>query len=253
MTSQRKNHGRGHSYWIDGEKVPGVTTILGTGYPKAALVNWAAETTAGYAVDHWADLAELPLSQRLKQLVRARFEVQKTAALRGTRVHEYAQQLAAGEEIDVPDEYLGHVDAYLAFARDWQPQELAVERPVFSRRRRYGGTPDLIARLADGQIWLLDWKTSEKGVFPDNVLQLAALRFADYMLDDQDAEVPLPAIDQTGIVSVRADGYDLVPVEANEDAYRTFLYVREVARYVDDDRDNWVGDALRPPIRTEVA
>jgi len=245
-TSARRNHGRGHSYYIDGAKVPGVTTILGAGYPKAALVNWAAETTAGYAVDHWDELAELPPSQRLKRLERARWDVQKAAALRGTIVHDYADRLAAGEEVTPPDEYVGHVDAYLDFVRDWEPDELYVEAPVFSRRYSYAGTPDLIARLADRRVWLLDWKTAAKGVFLDNVLQLAALRFAEYVLDG-DVEVPIPPIDAAGIVWLRGDGYDLIPVEANERAFLVFRAVKHVAGYVDGERDDWVGNALMPP------
>lgn len=246
-SSHRRNHGRGHSYYIDGVKVPSVTGILGDGYPKAALINWAAETTAGYAVDNWDELGELSPSARIKQLERARWDVQKEAALRGTVVHEYADRLAGGEDVTPPDEYVGHVDAYLEFVREWEPTELYVEAPVFSRRWRYAGTPDVIARLADERTWLLDWKTAAKGVFLDNVLQLAALRFAEYTVDAAGAEVPLPTIDAAGIVWLRADGYDLIPVEATERAFRTFLAVKLVAGYVTGDRDNWVGNALMPP------
>jgi len=246
-TSLRRNHGRGHSYYIDGAKVPGVTTVLGNGYPKPALVNWAAKETAGYAVDNWDELAELTPSKRLAALERARWDVQKAASVRGTAVHEYAQRLAAGEDVTPPDDLIGHVDAYLAFVADWQPLELLVERPVFSRRRMYAGTPDLIAELADGRTWLLDWKTTGKGVFLDNVLQLAALRHAEYIVGDDGAEQPLPPIDAAGIVWLRADGYDLIPIQADETAFRIFLYVKELAGYVTGDAEDWIGDALRPP------
>jgi hypothetical protein len=47
----RKNHGRGHTYYINGTKVDGVTTIIGNGLPKPALVNWAARCAADEAVD----------------------------------------------------------------------------------------------------------------------------------------------------------------------------------------------------------
>lgn len=247
MTSERKNHGRGHSYWIDGVKVPGVTTVLGDGYPKAALVDWAANETAGYAVDHWDDLAELAPSRRLETLKRARWDVSKAASVRGTTVHEYAQRLARGEEIEPPDELIGHVDAYLLFVEQWQPRELLVEQPVFSRKWGYAGTLDLIATLADGRTWLLDWKTTGKGVYLDNVLQLAALRNAEYTVNGDGAETAIPQIDRAGIVWLRADGYDLVPLEADEKAFRTFLYVKQVAGFVKADRENWIGDALRPP------
>jgi hypothetical protein len=65
MTIERRNHGRGHSYLVDGQKLPGVTTILNT-LPKNALVEWAGKTTANYAVDYWAELAELTPSKRLR-------------------------------------------------------------------------------------------------------------------------------------------------------------------------------------------
>jgi hypothetical protein len=242
--TRRINRGRGHSYELDGVKVPGVTTVLSKGYPKDALIKWAAETTAGYAVDNWEALGGLPPSERLKEIEGGRFRVQRAAALRGTTIHTYAERLAAGEEVEVPDEYAGHVDAYLAFVEEWQPAELLVERPVFSRKYQYAGTPDLFAVLRDGQTWLLDWKTGGKGVFLDHVLQLAALRYAEFVLDDDGNEVPVPRVDRAGIVWLRADGYDLVPVEAGEEAFFVFRCVKWLADFVTDDRDRWVGDAL---------
>jgi hypothetical protein len=249
---RRRNHGRGHSYYIGETKVPGVTTALGDGYPKPALVDWAARETAGYAIDHWDELAELTPSKRLAALARARFEVQQEASLRGTRVHEYAQRLAAGETVEVPDEYRDHVDAYLRFAEEWQPAELYVEAPVFSLRYGYAGTPDLIAELVDGQVWLLDWKTSSRGAYPDHVLQLAACRYGEYVLDPNLGPVPMPAVDACGIVWLRADGYDLLPVDADRRAFELFLYVKAVARFVKSDREEWIGDAVLPPARREA-
>jgi hypothetical protein len=37
--TRRVNRGRGHSYLLDGAPVPGVTTILGQGMPKPALID----------------------------------------------------------------------------------------------------------------------------------------------------------------------------------------------------------------------
>jgi hypothetical protein len=247
-TSVRKNHGRNHSYYIDGAKVPGITTALNKGFPKPALVDWAAGATADYALDHWDELGELSPSKRHNELKRARFETQDEAKLRGTLIHKYAHQLAAGEEILVPDEYRDHVDRYLDFVRDWEPRELLVERPFFSRTHRYAGTPDLVAELVDGAVWMLDWKTGAKhGVYLEHVLQLAAARFAEYVVDDTGAEVPPPAVDRCGIVWLRADGYDLYPVEADARAFALFRMVLRVAEYIEAGLENVVGDALLPP------
>jgi hypothetical protein len=56
--------------------------------------------------------------------------------------------------------------------------------------------------------------------------------------------VPVPRVDRAGIVWLRADGYDLVPVEAGEEAFFVFRCVKWLADFVTDDRDRWVGDAL---------
>jgi hypothetical protein len=245
--TRRINRGRGHSYLLDGEPVLGVTTITDGGVPKPALVDWAARETAGYAVDHWEELAELTLSKRLRLLEKARYESSRGGAARGTDVHKLAQRLAAGEEITVPEELEGFVDSYLAFDKDWQPRELLVEVPVFHRRFRYAGTLDLIAELRDGRTALLDWKTGASGIWPETALQLAAYRFAEFWLGDDLAEHPLPEIDFAGAVWLRADGYDLYPVDASEATFRIFRYAQQIAAFGGEPRERFIGESLRPP------
>src|SRR5262249_46349622 len=89
----RKNHGRGHTYYIDGGKVDGVTTILSTGPPKPALVRWAANTAAELAVNEWDELACLPVADRLKRIADGPNVARDTAAVRGTRIHALADRL----------------------------------------------------------------------------------------------------------------------------------------------------------------
>lgn len=247
--TRRINRGRSHSYILDGDKADSITWAINAGVPKPGLIPWSGEKVTDYAIDHWEDLCELKPSERRKLLLAAPNEARNAAALRGTIVHGLAQRLYEHPDVDVevPDEYRDHVDAYLRFVDEWRPRELLVERPVFSRRWRYAGTPDLIAELADGLVWLLDWKTAASGVWPEMALQLAAARYADFYLDDEGLEQPVPPVDATGIVWLRADGYDLIPVAADEQAYRVFLHALHVARFAQeakDQRDQWVGDAL---------
>jgi hypothetical protein len=249
--TRRINRGRGHSYLLDGERADGVTWVLSNGIPKRALIGWAANTTAAYAVDRWSELSELKPSERLRALEKARFADTDAALVRGTNVHKLAQRLAAGEEVAVPEPLVGHVDAYLAFVHDWQPQEILVETVVANRQYRYMGTLDLIARLADGQTWIVDWKTAASGIWPESALQLSAYAACDFYLDDQGAEQPMPKIEQAGCVWLRADGYDLVPVDAGPDTYRIFLYAQQVARFTDQPRERYVLEALEPP-RSEM-
>ena len=249
---RRRNYGKGHSY-IDaaGRKVPGVTTIIGDGVPKPALINWAANTTAAYAVDHWDELTETAPSARLKKLQDSRYADRDAAANRGIQVHKLAEKLVAGQEVEVPDELAGHVEAYVKFLDDWDVQALLSEFVVVSHRHGYAGTGDLIADLRHPEQpgatvrWLLDVKTSRSGVFGETGLQLAGYRYADVYMDGQ-TEHPMPTVDRTGVVHVRSNGYDLVPVEAGPDVHRSLLYVQQVKRFVDQARE-LVGDALLPP------
>ncbi len=248
MTGQtgRKNHGRGHSYLLDGAKVPGVTTIIGNGLPKPALMKWGIRTVANCAVDRWDELADMRPSERLKTLESSPYADRDAAAKRGTEVHGLAERLTRGEEIVVPEELAGHVEACVKFLDDWEPEPLVVERPVFNRKHKYGGTLDLIARLNDGLVWLLDNKTNRSGPFGDTAFQLAAYRYAEFYLDDNGEERPMPQIDRVGVVWLRADGYDLVPFEAGPQQHREFLYIAQVAQAAERSRD-YKGPALEVP------
>jgi hypothetical protein len=250
--TRRINRGRGHSYLLDGAPVDGVTRALSEGYPKPALVDWASRTAAGYAVDHWDELAELGIAERLRKIEKARWEVTSAATFRGTAVHELAQQLQAGLEVTVPDELVGHVDAYLRFVQEWKPREILVESPVFSREFSYAGTVDLVADLIDDRRWLLDWKTSKGEPYPEVALQLAAYRYAEFALVD-DTEQPMPRIDATGVVWLRADGYDLIEIDAGPAAFEAFGAVQTVAQFRAEPREHWIGQMLEPPHREEAA
>lgn len=244
----RKNHGRGHSYWIDGVKVPGVTTILNQGLPKPALVNWAARTAAELAVDQWDALAQLPPSERLKRISKAHDAARTTAAVRGTRVHALAEPLSRGEEVAVPEALAGRVESCVKFLDDFGVEILMTEAPVLSRKWGYGGTFDLGTRLhaLGGTVWLLDYKTSGSGVYGDTAYQLAAYRYGDFTLDAEGREIPLPEFDEAGVVWLRDDGYDLYPFHADRGVFRQFLYIQQCARAAEDCRD-YRGDALLPP------
>jgi hypothetical protein len=245
---KRVNRGRSHSY-VDtdtGQTIPGVTTILGDGLPKPALIGWAANTTAEYAVDRWEELAALTPSKRLKELQAARFADRDAAAGRGTAVHKLAEQLVAGKDIEVPDPLRGHVEAYVDFLDQWDVQPQVIEGVVVNYKHRYAGTLDLIADVRGRGTWLLDVKTARSGVWPDNALQLAAYRFAE-KLAGPNGEHPMPQVHGCAVVHVRADGYSVVPVDAGPDIFRTFLYVAQLWRWANDTSKTVVGEQWPAP------
>jgi hypothetical protein len=277
----RKNHGRNHSYHrvIDDDggtmKVSGVTTIISDGLPKPALIGWAAGSVADFVADnlskgkdghYYADElveairelaveAKRPLPEKLSRTAIAKAlsglpnSQRDKAGNRGTEVHDIARRLAEGEEVVVPEELKGHVQSYMDFRADWDPYDEIVELPVFSRKHMYGGTLDLGCRLRKAAhlgFSLIDIKTSRSGPFGEVALQLAGYRFADFYVDDDGVEVPMPEFDSVHVLWLRADGYDLYPVEADVTEHRAFLYVQQVAMFQARSRD-LIGEALIPP------
>jgi hypothetical protein len=264
----RKNTAKGH-YYLDadtGERVPGVTTIVGDGMPKPALLNWAGEATAEYAVDNWDSLAGLSYSERLKKIKGGRYEKRDAASNKGTAVHAMAERLIAGEKVTVPDELTGYVDACVRFLDEFDVRQVHVEAVVYSETNHHVGTCDLIAdvllpdmpeyahisRGEDGYSrGLLDWKTSKSGIFGDVALQLTPYRFSEWLINPESGEVEvMPDVDFCAGIHLRPDGYSFVPLTCDEDVYRDFLYVKEVARIVGGLRD-LVGDVIVPPTASQ--
>lgn len=251
---KRRNYGRGHSYYLGDRKLDGVTTIISQGLPKPALVNWAANTAAALAVDEWDTLAELPPSERMKRISKAPDASRNAAAVRGTQVHALADKLAQGEEVAVPDELAGHVDACVKFLDEWQPQTLYTERPVYHEKYLYAGTFDLLVGMDDGDgmaTWLLDFKTSKSGAYGDTAFQLAAYANATHYQRPDGSVHVMPPVDRCAVVWLRADGYDLYPYHVTPAVFREFLYIQQVARAASQSRD-YKGDALTPPGRSNA-
>jgi hypothetical protein len=245
--TRRINRGRGHSYVLDNAPADGITKVINDGVPKPNLIDWAARETAGYAVDFWDELAELGVAERLRRLERARFDSVRKAGVRGTDVHELAQRLSSGQPVDVPEHLTGHVDAYLEFVKVWEPDELVVEATVGNRKYGYMGTLDVIARLRDGQLWLLDWKTAGSGIWPENALQLAAYRNAEFMLEPHDgSERLMPTVDRAGCVWLREDGFDLIPVDTGPEVFRLFLYAQQLAHFTAEEKETYIYPAVTP-------
>lgn len=263
MPITRRNHGKGHSYADEnGLKIPGVTTLVDDGFPKKALQKWAVEVTADYAIDHWEELSALLPSERRKRLTKAQYETTSKAAARGTKVHDLADRLIHGEEVAIPQDMDGYVQAAVDFIDEFDVIPVAAEFTVWSEAWRWAGTCDLVADLLDSEDpepdpalkrrvrWLLDFKTKEKesGVFGDAALQLAPYRCAERMIDPvTGAEQPMIEVDRCGIVQLYKNGsYRLIPVEAGVPEYTIFQYVQQVALWIDGNR-SLVGEPITPP------
>lgn len=161
MTEEFAAKAQAHTryYCADGERVPGVTTILNV-LNKPALVPWANKLgLQGIDTRKYVD----------------------AAALVGTLAHEMVEYYLRGERLDLrgysPDDVQRARKAFRKFvmwAKAHKIESLLLEEPLVAEGYRFGGTIDWYG-LRDGVPALIDFKTS-KALYPEHLLQVAAYR-----------------------------------------------------------------------------
>ena len=242
---------KGH-YYKDGagHRIPGVTTILGDGVPKPALINWAANATAEWAVDNWDELADMSHSVRLAKLKGARYDTSDKAKKRGTEVHQYGERLVKGEAVQgIPDELRGHVEAYVRFLDKFDVDPVLIETPIVNYTIGYAGTLDLVADITDTdgerRRVLLDLKTNEKGIFGETALQLAAYRYAEFYQDPNGTEHEMPKVWGCGAILISSETAELIPTISGSEQFKSFRIAAAMREIVNTGRD-LVGTAIKP-------
>lgn len=144
-------------YEIDGEKVPGVTTVLSRFKESGALMYWA-----------WKQGTEGKDFRETKQ----------AAADAGTLAHDMVEADLYGASFEIGgaskeayEKAIGAFKAYQEWKRQTALQVVESEVSLVSRVHGFGGTLD--ALLVQGALSLGDWKTSNS-IYADYLLQLAA-------------------------------------------------------------------------------
>ena len=156
----------------DGEKLSGVTTIIGgnLGWNKQALMWWAnqqglegkshRDKTAAETGTLCHALIEAEIWARLKQSI-----------LKVANEIEGLKKTLTTEQIDMARQGLENFKKWADMSR-FQP--LYTEPHLVSEKYQYGATPDLIATIGE-EVVLFDWKTSG-GTYEDMLVQLSAYK-----------------------------------------------------------------------------
>jgi hypothetical protein len=250
MSSRLTFDPRNHAYRLAGLQAPGVTTAIGRTTAKPGLPIAAAEQAAIWALDHLGDVRKMGEGDWIKAAKMAHRDVWDQAKHRGTFLHDAARALVAGEELSPfdedgnawPPEVRTAAQHLARFMDDFDVQPLIVERPVFHETDRWAGTVDLVARLSDGRVLVLDYKTGKANrytghaVYPEHAIQLAAYRHASHYQHEDPAtgeltDLPMVETDGAAVVWAHPEGYQLRPVRADASAYDVFLHMLPVAEW----------------------
>ncbi|MFF9271095.1 hypothetical protein [Streptomyces rochei] len=241
--------GRYYSDPAGGPDLVSVTNVIDTAVNKTqALVPWGVKVTLEYALDRWPVIADRVVDDRTaltKELKAVHRDVREQAADLGDRVHSAAEARVLGAPVaddPIVNPYVAQLDTWLAsWGVDLTEHIEATEITCLHRRLGYAGTADLMVWLPTGpggrlELWLIDYKSSAtrsaKSVYPENTLQLAALRYCESVLLPDDTEQPMPRIERTGVLNLRASSHALVPMPADRTAHRAFRGALETTRWL---------------------
>ena len=164
----------------EGVYYPSVTTILNYMPKNSFFMTWLKD------VGHNADF------------------IAKRAADEGTQVHQAIEDLVEGNEISWIDDYgnakynenvWGMILKFAEFWNNHKPKLISSEEFAYSDEHQFAGTADLVVEM-DGEIWLLDIKTSN-ALHKTYDMQLAA--YAKALKETRNLE-----IQRTGVVWLKS-------------------------------------------------
>lgn len=143
-------------YFYNGKRIPGTTTIIGRFKDSGGLLHWAHQ-------------------QGVEG--RSLYEKRDEAADIGTRAHSMIENHINGDpQTETHPDAINAFEQYLKWERQSHIKMLSKfqEIRMVSPTHMFGGTYDAVGEI-DGEVVLLDWKTSNS-VYCDYLIQLAAYR-----------------------------------------------------------------------------
>ena len=182
-------------YRWQGRDLPSVTSIRRMAGLPFGLHAWTVSQVINYALDNIGAIAKRLSSDDPGQLQLIRHELRTAgtaerdrAADLGTAVHDAA---ATGKALtEVPAEVAPRLRQYLDWLAVSGAEILGSEFQVWNLTLGYAGTCDLLCRMRDGSIWVVDLKTG-KGIYSDHVLQLVDYLMAEFVGEDDKVDEEL--------------------------------------------------------------
>lgn len=197
-------------FYVNGKRVPSITTVLNgqNGWNKGALIGWAHRVGLSGQSNLYAKLNQAALAGTCAhELIQAHTEK------RDPRIERFTDAARKLAQVSF--------DTFLNWEALHKPEYRGAELDVISEKHMFGGRLDHLIK-AHNQLWLLSIKTG-KGVYEDNILQVAAEKAA---YEEQE----LTKIDQCHIIALDKETGNLVHkcIIDTADAFRAFLCMREL-------------------------
>ena len=168
-----------HVYVKNGEYIVGMSTLLGK-LASPALEAWKVNTQVN-AIKKEMELQGIPLDKIDKIIINAKANAKAkndNILSIGSIVHKLIEKWLKGEKVTKPEDKIV-ANCFMEFQKFWKKNKLKLvesEKILYSLRG-YCGTLDIVAIDPDGNIWLIDIKTS-KGLFLNMIHQVHGYKLA---------------------------------------------------------------------------
>ncbi len=234
-----------------GQEYPSVTTIRRMAGMPFRLHQWAVSKVVARATEQ-LDVVNAMMTRerrprehhdpdvqyrkRLKEtkswLRAAATEERDFKAARGTAIHDAATSQRALDE--VPDDLRASLHQFYAWLEDCGAEIIAVEKQVFNLRLGYAGTFDLLIRMPDGTVWVVDIKTGN-GTYVDHVLQQIAYAMAEFVGEDDEIDLNLTTLlreaNGLALLHIQDDHWKWQEIEVTPDLFEAFKGLLTFAKF----------------------
>lgn len=157
-------------YIIDGENYISVTTALQIIF-KNSLFKWVKKQVAESAL-------KAKKGATVEQVLKDADKIKRAAAAKGRKIHKILEDTKALVNTKIYDsDLVPYLEAYNNFLNSMRFGTIEREVMCYSRKYKFAGTADLLIRTFFGEVWLIDYKTSNF-VHDSYQLQLSAYKRA---------------------------------------------------------------------------
>lgn len=217
-------------YRWQGRDLPSVTSIRRMAGIPHGLHQWAIGKVIDRVLDDFGKIRTLVESgdPGNVKVVRTHLRAGATAerdlaAALGTAVHDAA---ATGRSLsEVTPEVAPRLRQYLDWLEVSGAEILASEFQCWNLTVGYAGTADLLVRLRDGSVWLVDIKTG-KGVYADHASQCVAYARAEFVGADDEIDAELTAllreVTGTAVLHLSDKGWEFVKLVDDDAVWNAF-------------------------------
>lgn len=236
-----KETAKGHSYWVNGRRVPGCTTCLSI-ISKPALMYWSVNQAIDYLKNNWSPgqaYDELEIEAHLEAARTAHIKVKDKAATKGSLVHEwihryiiYKIDAADGRTASAKPELPKNAELAQRCTQllEWLDSKNFIptdtEYKIFSRKHWIAGTVDIKGTMNNKPV-IVDIKNSS-GIWPEYKLQVACYASVDFEMNN---------VDIPSVVIIRiSDDLEIeeleIPKAEYREAFAAFINAKHLYEYM---------------------